>query len=184
MSAPPTNRRSATDIGYPLALGWEARHLLPQFERPIDYLTQLIERREYPDAVRFMAYALETREAVWWACLCAKHAGRGLSPREHEALRTAVSWVLDPSEENRQAAVAAAEAVGTDLPAGCAAQSAAWCNDTYDVRAAKIAGAGVLTAVFESPADRRVAYQQCLLIGLDVFDGTAHWLQPEPPGKE
>src|SRR5262249_13335834 len=62
------------------------------------YLDVLIEAREFPDAIRFLAHALPKRKAVWWACHCV----RKLTLEEPSAtiataLSTAESWVIDPN---------------------------------------------------------------------------------------
>jgi hypothetical protein len=157
----------------------EARALLQDDQRPIDFLRLLVERRLFVDAVRFAAHALWIRDAVWWACLCARGVER--SPQENEALRTAVQWVLDPTDARRAAADEASKVVGLDSPAGCAAQAAATCLDTaHSPLSARLAGAAVLTAVVRSRLPIEAAYQQFLLFALDVFDGTASWEKPTP----
>ncbi len=97
-------------------------------QAPRSFLDALIEAGEFPDAVRFLAHALPKREAVWWACLCAREAA-GADPPEPvaAALRAAEAWVADPSEENRRAAVARGRGGRAAAPpAGCAAAAAFW----------------------------------------------------------
>src|SRR4051812_7753624 len=94
---------------------------------PRPYLESLIEKEQFPDAARFLAHALPKREAVWWACLCArKVAGADPPAPIFAALKAAEAWVADPSEENRRAALPAAETAGYGTPAGCAAAAAFW----------------------------------------------------------
>lgn len=169
-------RRTAADICRPLYLGREARGLLREGQKPIEYLRLLVEHACYLEAIRFMAQALRTRETIWWACLCVRQArGDRLTLQEREALRTAVQWVLEPSAEHQRQAHQAAKTLGLDAAAGCVAQAAGWCDEICSPRAAKIAGAAVLQAVTDSPGPPEIAYQQYLLLGLDVFDGTSPW---------
>src|SRR5690606_25846941 len=94
------------------------------------------------DAIAFLARALPKREAVWWACMCARvtappaeeaaspegdvagpaAAGRGPA----RALAAAEAWVYKPSEENRRECEAAAHAAQFDSPESWAAIAAFW----------------------------------------------------------
>jgi hypothetical protein len=122
--APP---RTAAEIGKLFPLGDEAKKLLRDGMTPRQYLDVLLEKQQFVDAVRFLAHVLPKREAVWWACLCARSAaGSGAPAPQTAALQAAERWVADPSEANRRAAQDAAEAAELGTPAGCAAMAAFW----------------------------------------------------------
>src|SRR5512133_3130185 len=88
---------------------------------PRDYVALLMERELYPDAVSFLAHALPRREAVWWAWMSARRAaGEKPLPAVKAALEATESWIAQPSDPNRRAAMAAAEKAGYDSAAGCA----------------------------------------------------------------
>ncbi|MDB5374009.1 MAG: hypothetical protein JWP04_2651 [Belnapia sp.] len=80
------------------------------------------------EACRVVAHSLPKREAVWWACMCA----RGAPPdpvqtaADLAALEAAEGWVRRPDEANRRAAMAAAEAAKFRSTEAWAAVGAFW----------------------------------------------------------
>jgi len=103
----------------------EARPLLREGITPREFADALIANKQYLSGIDFIAHALPAREAIWWGCLCLQHAcGNNLSPADKAAARAAVQWVMAPSEENRAAAQAPANAAGPATPAGSLAGAA------------------------------------------------------------
>ena len=93
----------------------------------MQFLDALIGKQHFLDAVRFLAHALPKREAVWWACVCARQVADGKEPAPVKAaLAAAEKWVADPSEDNRATAMPAARRPSWATPAGCAAMAAFW----------------------------------------------------------
>jgi len=89
------------------------------------FLDLLVEKEQLVAAIDLLAHALPKREAVWWGCLCLREVhGPDFAPKDQAALKAAAQWVLDPSEEKRQAAAAPAEATEYATPAGCLALAA------------------------------------------------------------
>jgi hypothetical protein len=100
--------------------------------------------------------------------------------------------VADPTEENRRAAHAAAEAAGLAHPAGCAAMACFWSGGSLapanlpvvppgeHLTAHGAAGAVMLAAVTE-PAKAAERQARFLALGLEVAAGTRRW--KEPGGK-
>ncbi len=77
--------------------------------------------------MRLVAHALPKREAVWWACMCARAVpDAALSPNDAEALERAEQWVRRPDDAARRAAMAAAERTKFDSPEAWAAVAAFW----------------------------------------------------------
>ncbi len=102
-----------------------AKVLLRSGMRPFEFLEALAAKKMYVDAIDFLAYALPAREGIWWGCLCLQHAsGDALAPAEKVACAAAVRWVIQPTEENRAAAKAPAEAAGMSTAAGVLALAA------------------------------------------------------------
>src|SRR5918993_3332592 len=96
--------RTAAEIAGNIKLGGRARKLLGPELSPGAFLKALVEGHHHADAIRFMAHSMVAREAVWWACLCARHPEtRPLPEAEHAALRAAVRWVLEPTRDHQQA---------------------------------------------------------------------------------
>jgi hypothetical protein len=91
---------------------------------PRQYFARLLIHDEPGDAVRFQTFSLVKREAVWWACLCLRAVCDPMrKPKQAEALKAVVRWVLEPSEANRQAAGQAAKVATFNTPIGAIAMS-------------------------------------------------------------
>src|ERR671937_3326223 len=88
--------KTAAEVCKHFPLGDEAKKLLRDGQTPAQFLDLLIEKQQFPDAVRFLAHALPKREAVWWACLCARAAaGPNPPPKAAAAVQAAEKWVAD-----------------------------------------------------------------------------------------
>lgn len=113
--------KSAAEPAAPARLGRKALGLLRPDQGPREYLEALVGASLYPDAVRFLAFALPIREAVWWACL---HTLMSEASRLHRedtlALEAVARWVAEPTEEHRRQAEARA---GQATAAGLAARA-------------------------------------------------------------
>ena len=66
-------------------------------------LKELADKGALVDLLRLLAVLLPPRERVWWACLAARDYIGPRSPKDPPSLTTSEAWVLDPSEENRDA---------------------------------------------------------------------------------
>src|SRR3984893_7309151 len=111
--------KTAAEVCKHFQLGDEAKKLLGDGLTPAQFLDTLMDKQQFPDAVRFLAHALPKREDVWWACLCSRAVvGSNPPPKFAAALQAAEKWVGDPSEETRRAAMPAAEAAEFKTPAG------------------------------------------------------------------
>lgn len=178
--------QTATEICAHFQLGEEAKQLLHESLAPRQYLDVLIAKQQFPDAVRFLAHALPKREAVWWACVCARHVA-GTNPQITAALQAAERWATDPSEDNRRAAMPVAEAAEFGTPAGCAALAAFWSGGSLGplnapvippgeyLTAHAVAGAVMLAAVLTEPEKASEKYRQFLAQGVEVANGTSQW---------
>jgi hypothetical protein len=170
-----------------------AQELLREEMTPRQFLDRLIEMQEFPDAIRFLAHALPKREAVWWARLC---VGRVIGDNPPAsilaALRAAETWVVDPSEENRRAALPAAEAAGYGTAAGCASAAAVWSGGSLGppnvpsippgehLTAHGASCAVMLAAVATEPEKASEKSLAFLRLGLQVAEGANHWPEPAP----
>ena len=115
--------RTAAEVCRVVQLGEEAKKLLRDNQSPGVFLDELIAKKINPDAVRFLAHALPKREAIWWACLCARQAysGGAADAKILAALQASEKWVVEPNDANRRAAYTAAQAADFGNPAGATA---------------------------------------------------------------
>jgi hypothetical protein len=180
--------KTAAEVCKLCTLGDEAKALLRDGQTPKQFFDALMEKKQYLDAIRLLAVALPKREAVWWACLCARQAhGANPPPKIAAALAAAEKWVADPSEENRRAAQAAAEAAEMKTPAGCAAMGAFWSGGSLapphvpavppgeQLTGHGVAGAVMLAAVLIEPEKAAEKHRAFLDLGVNVASGTNRW---------
>jgi hypothetical protein len=179
--------KTATEVAGEFPLGDEARALLRGGQTPAQFLGVLSEKKLFLDAIRFLANCLPKREGVWWACVCARAVLGTSPPAVAAALQVAEKWVVDPSEDNRVAGMAAAEKAGLDNPAACAAMAAFWSGGSLappglpvvppkeTLTAHGVASSVLLAAVVNEPAKVAEKHQRFLAIGLEVANGTNRW---------
>lgn len=168
-SLPKITAQSAQEICQLAAAGG---HQLspPDGATPVEFLGQLVGAKEFESAVKFLAFALPRREAVWWACVCARlELTDPAAEPVLNALAAAETWVRKPTDENRRAAMTAAQTAKFESPAAWAAVAAFWSSgsmappDLPEVPAAPhlmgvaVLGSVTLAAVLVSPelADER-----------------------------
>lgn len=118
--------RTAAEIAPHVAgLSPEAKALLRPEHTPGEFLDAVAIAGHFADAVKFLAHGLGRREAVWWACVCARLAMEPApAPPVLQALTAAEAWCYQPVEERRRAAYAAGEAAQFEHPAALAALGA------------------------------------------------------------
>lgn len=94
----------AADIVGPTLLDAAAMVLLKPEMRPEAFIAALADAERWPDAVKVMSRTLPPREAVWWACVCARQMTSLTGEADIAALEAAEKWVYKPTEGNREAA--------------------------------------------------------------------------------
>jgi hypothetical protein len=133
------------------------------------------------EALRVMACALPPREGIWWAFISARHAMQMVSAKpDHSDEGDAVAaqsdllalierWISQPTDENRRAAWAAAQNVGLETPAGCAAAAVFFAGGSLSPAGSPyvpppagvhvtMAATAVLLAAAQAAPDRIVAF--------------------------
>jgi len=181
-------RDRAAEVCRHFKQGDEARRLLRDDPTADGYLTLLLDHQLYADAIQFVAHRLPHREAVWWGCLCVWKMSRPDAPEEvAAALKAAVGWVIDPSENHRRAAETAGQAAGSDTPAGCVAFAAFYSGGSMlpanlpEVKpppflTAKTLAAGLRVAAAQGPVDQGAACHRLFLqLAGDVAKGKNRW---------
>jgi hypothetical protein len=179
---------SALGIASIAELGDEAGALVRPDIHPYDYVQLLLDKALFPDAVRFMAHALPKREGVWWAWICAKRAaGDNPPPKIKMALEATERWISQPTEENRRAAMAAAETAEFGTPAGCAGLAAFFSGGSLAppdappvppgeyLTARAVSGAVIFAAVATEPEKAPDKFKSFVAQAVDVTRRIQRW---------
>lgn len=104
----------------------EKIRIAPTDQFPIDFLNGLTSKDKLDEAVTFCAYLLPRREAVWWACSCAR-TSLGEPPHGRNAcLLAAEAWVYDPDDVRRKAALETGTQGDSNDPLTWLALAAGW----------------------------------------------------------
>src|SRR5579872_335996 len=184
----PDTSPTAAQICFLAELGEEAQALLKESYAPREYLSVLMENDHFPDAVRFLAHALPKREAVWWAWICARRAGAAEPAGKLKAsLDATETWITQPNDENRRAAMKAAEAADVGTAAGCAGLAAFFSGESLAPPGAAtippgpgltgkaVSGAVIIAAVATEPEKAQEKFRIFLEQGLDVVSRIKLW---------
>lgn len=153
-------------------------------------LARIVETGMMVDATRFMAHALPKREAVWWACMCARATAPDAPPPDAEAVTAAEAWVRKPEEDLRRAAMARAEATGFQSPEAWAAVGAFWSGGSMappgqpvvppadHLTGVAVASAVLLAAVRRAPEKAEGTLRRFIDSGLDIAAGGSGRIGP------
>jgi hypothetical protein len=98
----------------------------PAEVEPTAFVKTLATGETPEDAIGFCAYMLPRREAVWWACQCLRTLDPSPPAEEAAAIEVAETWVREPEEHRRRAALRLTNAADQRAPATWAAFAAAW----------------------------------------------------------
>jgi hypothetical protein len=153
---------------------------------PREFVNALAANRQYLAGLDFMAFALPSREAIWWGCLCLQYAtGHDLSESEKAACKAAVKWVLEPTEENRLAAKEPAEKAGQGCPAGGLASACLQTENPWGLpdparkpsfsTAKSVTGAIKLASTKADPSRIVDTHRLFLELAIGVADGLFSW---------
>jgi hypothetical protein len=180
--------KAAAPVADAARLDAKALLLLRPEQPPREFVEALARQELYRDAVRFLAFALPPREAVWWACLGTLMLQAGhLHKEDALALTAAVRWVLEPNEAHRQEAEAR---VNEGTPAGLVARAVAWTGGSVRPPSLPALAPGpdfphrsvflaLMRAVTAGPADKLPErFRQAVALGMHVARGHYSWNQP------
>lgn len=156
---------------------------------PLDFVDRLIHADLYMDAVRFLARALPVREAVWWGCLGIREGKsvKELASDHAAALKSAVRWVLAPTEDNRRVASTAAKRVHTTCACGCIAMAASLTGGSLGPAQAPpiappdhlssrcVAGAIQIAVAEGDPSAAKTRFHRLLELGKRIANGQDTW---------
>lgn len=143
-------------------------------------------------AIRLAAHALPKREAVWWACMCARSVtGRAAGAAELAALEAAEAWVRRPSETARRSARDLAEAADERSPEAWAARAVSWAGGSLapddqpvvpppeHLTGIAVASSIGLAAVSARPERAEERYARFLASAREIATGGAGKIAPE-----
>jgi hypothetical protein len=194
MSSPPPNK-----LATPLApllprleLDGECAPLLANLADAAAGLEALVGAKRLPEAMRLIAHAMPKREAVWWACMCARAVPDAALPEpDGVALTAAEAWVRKPDEANRRAAMAAAQKTAFRTPEAWAAVGAFWSGGSMSpegqpdvppadhLTAVAIAGGVIIASLRGHPVRAPDRFARFLQSARDIAAGGAGRLEPE-----
>ncbi len=178
--------RSAQEVCsyFKLELEEAAQALLQEEISSTQYLLALMDGGHYPDAIQFLAHALPKREAVWWACMCARAS---LSEETDMptvlAQKAAEDWVYTPDDEHHLAAMKAAEETEMGSPSSLAAMAAVVSGPSIvspelapippadNLTGQMVANTALLAAVIPDPAQMEDNYLNFLEKGKEIAQG-------------
>jgi len=146
------------------------------------------------EAARLASFALPKREAVWWACMCARAVPPETAlPDDIAALEKAEAWVYRPTDENRRAAFAHAQAAGFGTADAWTGVAAFWSGDSMapvggvavppapNLTGIAVSGSVALSAVRFKPERRPARLRLFLDSALDIANGGTGRMTPEVP---
>ena len=157
----------------------------PSEDAPIPFLEGLAATPTPEDAITFCAYLLPRREAVWWACQCARGLLGIAAEDGDDAMRSAEDWVRLPEDGQRVAALNLGMAADRLLPTTWLALAAGWSGGSLvhshhgpvpaqPYMTARAARAALLIALAKVPArDRATQIRICVASGVKLLDGAA-----------
>lgn len=165
-----------------------AAALLRAEPEPLAGVKLLVEKKMFPDAIRFLAHALPKREAVWWAWVCARRASGDKPPvKIAAALEATEKWIAQPNDANCWAAKAAADDAGVDSAAGCAGLAAFFSGGSLAppdaapvppgefLTAKAVSGAVIFAAVKPEPEKAPEKFKSFIAQGVEITQKIKLW---------
>jgi hypothetical protein len=174
---------TAAEVTARVELSADARAFLLPDLSPQAYLALLVEHALIGDAIRFLAFALPVREAVWWAVVVAWNGIEKPRPLESACLERAAAWVYNPDEALRRACFALAEEGKFEGAAAYAALAVFWSGGSLapegmpdapaDPSLGPIgAGASVLLAITAGdPLKLKPRFEAAVLRAINIANG-------------
>lgn len=185
--------QTAQDICSRADLSAEARAFLVPDLSPQGFLSLLVEAENIGDAVRFMAFALPVREAVWWCYIVAKTNIPAPTELELLCLERTGAWVYEPDEQRRRSCMECAESAKFTGAAAYAALAVFWSGGSLapegmpdadaDPRLGPIGvGASVLLSITAGDATTLVSrFETAVIRAVNIANGGNGWLPGERP---
>jgi pSer/pThr/pTyr-binding forkhead associated (FHA) protein len=178
---PAVKTAPAAEFCQDLTLDDTAKALLDPQVSAVDYVDRLAAEGHFIPAVQFWSAVLPTTYGVQWASRCVRQVmADELGKSDRQALDMAERWAMEPNEDNRRAAEAAAQKTNFETPAAWVALAAFWSGgsiapaDLPEVppqpgMAAKAIAGALMLAATGGPAERVAdRYQSFLQAGKEM----------------
>ncbi len=169
-----------------------AASLVAQCDDAVAALQALEAANLLTEAARLTAHALPKREAVWWACMCARHTTPApMPPADQRALEDAEAWVFKGEDLLRRRAFEHAQESNFATPEAWAGVAAFWSGDSMSplgqapvppaphLAGTAVAGSVLLAAVRDPPDRRTPRLSRFLASARDIAAGGTGRLAPE-----
>ncbi len=186
---------TAAEICERVELSAEGRAFLLPALSPQGFLALLIDAQVMGDAVRFLAFALPAREAIWWACAVAHATLPKPTELDRACIERSAGFVYASSEETRRACFALAEQAKFEGAAAYAALAVFWSGGSLapegmpdvdpDPKLCPIGvGASVLLSITTGdPLELPLRFEQAMERGMIIANGGNGWLKEDRPLK-
>jgi hypothetical protein len=187
--------QTAAEICGRVDLSSEARAFLLPTLSPQGFLSLLVEAKLVGDGIRFIAFAIPVREAIWWACVVAQTSIPQQTPLETQCIESATAWVYDPTEARRRACFAVAEEAQFQGAAAYAALAVFWSGGSLAPEGMPDApadpklgptgvGASVLLSITAGPpATLTNRFEDAIMRAINIANGGNGWLKGDQPIK-
>ena len=165
---------------------FEMQHMSPPSDETTscrDFLSTMLQQKDFADAIHFMACGLPKRESIWWSCVCTRVlCSDTLSAKEQSALEAVETWVKRPNEDYRYATEFLNEDLKYQSPVGWSAQAVFWSGDNIvardkpkvapsDYLFANAVHGAIQLAVVQQPKQLEQRYKECIKRGIDIANG-------------
>ncbi|WP_319312582.1 DUF6931 family protein [Shinella sp.] len=185
--------QTAQEICSRAELSAEALPFLVPGLSPQAFLSLLVEAENIGDAIRFLAFALPIREAIWWCHVVAKTSIPAPTELELLCLERTAAWVYEPDDSRRRSCMECAESAKFTGAAAYAALAVFWSGGSLapegmpdadaDPRLGPIgAGASVLLSITAGDAKNLVErFETAVIRAVSIANGGNGWLPGERP---
>lgn len=95
-------------------------------DKPLEFWASLVRSPTPEEAITYGAYLLPRRQAVWWGHECLRNLNHLLSDDDRHMMALAETWVREPEEHNRVAAMQDGMAAKDKTPGVWIALAAGW----------------------------------------------------------
>lgn len=186
--------KTAIELCKPLDLEDASRDILDDSMTPLEYVQALAEHKQFTDAIKVLAFSMESRKAIWWAYQAVReHAADLLIPDDLIAFNAVYDWICTPDDRNRRSAMETGQAAEFEGPGSWLAAAAFWSGESIappdlpkvppdpTLVSQAVMVSMILSATLARPRDMQGLYAEVLAFGLDFAQADElEWPKPQP----